>query len=98
MRTIIKSLIVASALVTGGSAFANDSSDNTLSQAIAQSQIAFAAQSATRHVIEHPVAAPRLTSQAPVRRGLAPATLQQAAISQGFAPVDTQELLHGFNR
>jgi hypothetical protein len=83
MRTIIKSLIVASALVTGGSAFANDSSDNAFSQVIAQSQLVFAAQPANRIAAERPVAAPQVTSQ--------------AAISQGFAPVNTQDLSRGSN-
>ncbi len=84
MRTIIKSLIVAAALVTSGSVFANDSGDTTLSTAITQSQLAFAAQSNSRSVVvERPIAAPRVTSQ--------------AAINQGFAPINTQDLSRGSN-
>jgi hypothetical protein len=84
MRTIIKSLIVASALVAGGSAFASDGNDNTFNETTAQSQLIFAAQPANRFASERPVAASRLPSQ--------------AAISQGFAPVNTQDSMIGSNK
>ncbi len=83
MRSIIKSLIVVSALVAGGSAFAGDGGDTTFSMAIAQSQLAFAAQPTNRAVVDRSVTAPRVTSQ--------------AAINQGFAPINTQDLARGSN-
>jgi hypothetical protein len=82
MRTIIKSLIVASALVAGGAAYANDSGDSDLSPAIAQSQLTFAAQPSTRTSVGRP-SAERETAR--------------AAISQGLAPINTQDLSRGSN-
>jgi hypothetical protein len=82
MRTIIKSLVVASALVAGGAAYANDSGDSYFIPAIAQSQLAFAAQPSSRTVADRPAAA-RETAR--------------AAVSQGLAPINTQDLSRGSN-
>jgi hypothetical protein len=46
MRSIIKSLVIASALVAGGSAFAGQSADSDLADAQAASRLAFITQNA----------------------------------------------------
>jgi hypothetical protein len=58
MRSIIKSLVIASALVAGGSAFAGQSTESDLNQAQAY---AFAAQSAARGASERAVKVDRNT-------------------------------------
>jgi hypothetical protein len=59
MRSIIKSLVIASALAAGGSAFAGPSSESDLNQAQAY---AFAAQSAARGAPDRAVKVDRNTA------------------------------------
>ena len=88
MRTILKSAIIISALVAGGSAFAEDNSDSSLSQMIAQSQLSFAAQSSNRVA----------TGARDVTGSITQQTKATAAASQNFYPVDTSSLNNGSNR
>ena len=88
MRTILKSAIIISALVVGGSAFAEDNSDSSLSQMIAQSQLSFAAQSSNRVA----------TGTRDVTGSITQQTKATAAASQNFYPVDTSSLNNGSNR
>jgi hypothetical protein len=59
MRTIIKSLVVASALVAAGSAFAGQTTESDLNQAQAYT---FAAQSAARKAPERVISNDRNTA------------------------------------
>jgi hypothetical protein len=84
MRRIITSALVATALIAGGAAFAEDSNSNQ--DMLLQSQVAFAAQSANR------------TAVAPVERGAVTGKPSAAAATvQGFAPVDTTASERGGN-
>ncbi len=87
MRTIVKALIITSALVTGGAAYASDSSDDALPEALNSTEIDFAVQS-------------RRTSQ-PNYNGREVMIEQQrtfaAPPAQGLAPVQTQNIGNGSN-
>jgi hypothetical protein len=82
MSNIIKSLVVASALVASGAAYANDSGDSYFAPTVAQSQLAFTAQPSIRTVVDRP-AAERETAR--------------AATSRGLTPINTQNLSRGSN-
>lgn len=83
MRRIIKSAIVASALVAGGAAFASEG-ENSNQELLVTSQLAFASQAANRTA---PVTVP-------VQREIvAPRQSAAAATSQGFAPIDTISII-----
>jgi hypothetical protein len=88
MRTFIKSAVIISALVAGGSAFANDTSESSLSQSIAQSQLVFAAQSSNRAA----------TASRDVTGSVSQQVAPRAAASQNFYPVDTTNLNNGSNK
>jgi hypothetical protein len=79
MRNILKTILVASALVTGGAAFANDSTDSSFAQAIGQSQLAFAAQTSQRSGVTYR----ETMGSVPV------ASTPRTAASRGYAPADT---------
>jgi hypothetical protein len=84
MRSIFKAIIITSALVAGGSAFADDSSDAYFSQAITNSQLAFVAQAKTG------------TTGSKSEQVLS-VDAAKAATTQGFAVVDTSTLSRGGN-
>ena len=88
MRTFISTAIVISALVAGGSAFANGSNDGSVNTTIAQSQLAFAAQSSARVA----------TDSRDVTGSVSRAAIQRGAASQNFYPIDTSNLYSGGNR
>jgi hypothetical protein len=88
MRTFIKSALIISALVAGGSAFAGDTSDSSISPIVAQSQLAFAAQSSSRVA----------TGSRDVTGTIPQQVIQRAAASQNFYPVDTSSLSNGSSR
>ncbi|MGL4243261.1 MAG: hypothetical protein ACRCTI_19280 [Beijerinckiaceae bacterium] len=84
MRNIIASAIVASALVAGGSAFAQSAADTAANiNMVGATQFFVTAQ-----------ASQRVADRMPVANRIDP----RAATSQGFAPVDTTNLSSGSSR
>jgi hypothetical protein len=84
MRSIFKALIITSALVAGGSAFANDGSDNALPEALNNTEIAFAGQAQTR--------------VAPQQFHVTQARPSTIANTQGLSFVDVTNLSNGSSR
>ncbi len=86
MRKIITSLLLASAVVSSGAAFARgagNSDSNT--GAIAQSEVDFRAQEEPGYVLN---TTPRDQVQHQRQGAVTQMTPAQAAISQGFAPIN----------
>ena len=84
MHSIFKAVIITSALVAGGSAFANDGGDSYFSNAISNSQLAFVAQA-------------KIGTTGPQSQQDLRVDAAKAATAQGFAVVDTSALSRGAN-
>jgi hypothetical protein len=84
MRSIFKAIILTSALVAGGSAFANDGGDSYFSNAISNSQLAFVAQAKTGAIVAQGTAARQVDAA-------------RVAASEGYGVVDTTNINRGPN-
>ncbi len=86
MRKIITSLLLASAVVSSGAAFARGASNSDSNQgAIAQSEVDFRAQEDPGYLLS---ATPRNQLQHQRQGAVTQMTPAQAAIAQGLAPIN----------